>query len=128
MASEDNVSVVVYAICPEGLYLSLLSSGFSLALVAGLFFGVQFIFVEYLKLCKDPAHTCHGRPSNMGYTVCWSSVCTQVQSGHMVVSCVVAAFIQISGFLPQQNVSIKSISVHSHYVYSHNVLYPFFSL
>lgn len=128
MASEDNVSVVVYAIGLEGLYLSYLSSGFSLALVAGLFFGVQFIFVEYLKLCEDYAHTCHGRPSSTGYTVCQSSVGTQVQSGHMVVSCVVATLIQISGFLPQQIVSIKSMSVNSPCVCSHNVLYPFLPL
>lgn len=78
-----------------------------------------------MKLCRDKAHTCDGRPSSMGYTVCQSSVYTHVQSGHMVVSCVVATLIQISAFLPQQIVAIKSMSVNSHYVCSHNVLYPF---
>jgi glucose uptake protein GlcU len=32
--------------------------GFSLALVAGVFFGIQFIFIEYMKLCTDRAHSC----------------------------------------------------------------------
>jgi glucose uptake protein GlcU len=35
--------------------------GFSLALLAGLFFGTQFIFIQYLKFCTDEAHTCNGR-------------------------------------------------------------------
>jgi glucose uptake protein GlcU len=33
--------------------------GFSLALLAGLFFGTQFIFIQYLKFCTDEAHTCN---------------------------------------------------------------------
>ncbi|CAI8041520.1 Transmembrane protein 144, partial [Geodia barretti] len=32
--------------------------GFSLALVAGVFFGTQFIVIEYMKLCTDRAHSC----------------------------------------------------------------------
>ncbi|CAI8041521.1 Transmembrane protein 144 [Geodia barretti] len=34
--------------------------GFSLALVAGVFFGTQFIVIEYMKLCTDRAHSCSG--------------------------------------------------------------------
>ena len=45
---------------PNYTSLSNCSRGFSLALVAGVFFGTQFIVIEYMKLCTDRAHSCSG--------------------------------------------------------------------
>lgn len=38
----------------------LLHSGFSLSLLSGIFYGVSFLPVQYMKLCDDHAHSCYG--------------------------------------------------------------------
>ena len=35
-------------------------SGFAMALLVGVFYGTQFLAVEYVKLCDDELHSCNG--------------------------------------------------------------------
>lgn len=38
-------------------------------MLAGFFFGTQFIFIEYMKLCTDNTHSCSGMYNIISYTL-----------------------------------------------------------
>lgn len=58
------------------LALPLTFSGFGLSLVSGLFYGLQFLPVQYMKLCDDHAHSCTGMTTQY-YCYC-ACVCVRV--------------------------------------------------
>ncbi len=58
-------------------------SGFSLSLVAGLFYGFQFLPVQYMKLCDDDSHSCNGR---------YGTVAQLVKDGEVALSAIFLVF------------------------------------